>query len=227
MFKKDSFLAEKAILLCNGPSLAKVELSRLDRNRFFLVGLNNIVRFLDQLSISIDFYIAADRLIFQDSRDVIHKLSCWKYLREHTCDDDLKVSCRVTTFNSDCQLQERNLFSFDPNLFVSGLAGAPYIAFQILHYLGFQEICIIGMDHTLGMPNHPDSSKHFVSNYFSNSILDSDAVEKTKPMSERDPYFNYANEVFKYSRRQIFNCTPNSLCKVFPHAPLDYLYSAA
>ena len=104
---------------------------------------------------------------------------------------------------------------------VNPAATVTYAALQVIYYMGFSEVIIIGMDHnfTTKSKNHPNKTElrdeevdlnHFHPDYFPKG-----SKWETPDLVSSEYFYNIAKNIFEDDGRKIIDCTINGKCQVF------------
>jgi hypothetical protein len=214
---KDIHRGERCVIIGNGPSLKKTDLSLLKGEHTF--GLNRIYLMFEELGFATTYHVAIN-----------------KYVVEQCADDFRKLDLPLFTFNeSRPYLQGRqnvgylksvmgSLFSKDPTHGVSAGYTVTYVAMQLAYYMGFTDVVLIGVDHRFavtGKPNQlveslgPDTS-HFDPNYFGKGVK-----WQLPDLDNSEISYKLAREVFERSGRRIVDATVDGALTVFPKETLE------
>jgi len=208
---KNRHIGERVVIVCNGPSLNKMDLSFLKNEH--VIGLNKIYLGFKKYRFYPKYYVAVNEKVLRQSHQEIKKLTCIKFL-----------SARATEFFSENSLTHiidtknpKERFTKDLQKGLEEGWTVTYAALQVAYYLGFTKVIIIGMDHKFsfqGKPNETrflkgDDSNHFCSTYFANKEWDNPDLEN----SEKS--YQLAKDIFEKGNRQVFDATVNGACNIF------------
>lgn len=209
---------ESALIVGNGPSLAHTPLDLAAAIPSF--GTNRIFLAADTLGFVPTYYLCANRLVIEQSREEISQLAMPRFLPGHSreqfaADDDIVwIRTRPST-----------LFSKHPQLsgFFTG-STITYIAMQLAYYMGFRRLLLVGVDHRFADkgPAHqvtvgdgPDQN-HFDPRYFSNGfkwqLPDLEASERA---------YRRAKRVFERAGGEIVDCTIDGALRVYRRSDLE------
>jgi hypothetical protein len=208
-------LGERCFIIGNGPSLNKMDLSPLANEITF--GLNRIYLLFDKIGFNTTYYVAINRLVLEQFWSEIEKLTMPKFVR---------WEYRSYFSKPRKLLYIRRLkpsFSSDIRDGAWGGATVTYAALQIAFYMGFQQVFLIGVDHsfkTKGTPHQEvisekDDPNHFVPNYFGKGTR-----WHLPDLETSESAYRKAKEQFLANGRQIFDATVGGKLDVFPK--VDY-----
>lgn len=164
---RDKHRGERCFIIGNGPSLKNTELSLLKDEVTF--GLNRIYLLFDQIGFTTTYYVSVNKLVIEQCAHDIVKLPCPKFISWRARD--------LIEFTDDTMfLNSRSRPMFYPDITKGIWEGATvtYVAMQIAYYLGFQEVILIGVDHSFVTQGEPhaavvsqgDDPNHFDPQYF-------------------------------------------------------------
>ena len=215
-FYKNRHRGQRCVLVCNGPSLNQMDLSFLKNET--VIGLNKIFLGFSKFEFFPRYYVAVNRKVIEQSSEQIKSLTCVKFISDR-CKGLITEDALTRIIHTE---KYRDEFSFDISRGVQEGYTVTYAALQIIFYLGFNEVVIIGMDHRFkyeGKPNEErllteSDSNHFSQEYFKGCKWDNPDLVN----SER--YYNIANNIYEGHGRKIIDATVDGACTVFEKA--DY-----
>ena len=225
---KNRYRGGRCILLCNGPSLNKVDFSRIDTSSFVIFGLNKIYLGIDRFGVRPEYIVAVNRKVIAQSTEQYNKLPIIKFIG--TPDREPLIQEDPYTYLINTGLYKSNRrFSEDICKFVHEGYTVTHAALQIIFYMGFSEVYIVGMDHRFtqhvtGQENmestiHGDDADHFDSTYFGNG-----QTWDLPDLVNSEISYRAALEVFSAHDRKIFDCTIDGACRIFPRLGIESLY---
>jgi glycosyltransferase involved in cell wall biosynthesis len=229
---KNHHVGEDCILMCNGPGLGKVNFSRIDTSKFCLFGLNKIFLGFDQFGIAPKYIVAINGKVIEQSVDTYSDLGIVKFLSNRA--DPVALPQSPFTYYLNTARLPVNAKRFSRNIveYVNEGWTVTHAALQIIYYMGFSKVFIIGMDHCFsqhiqGQENqarimHGEDTDHFHPDYFGHGkSWDLPDLENSE-ISYRSALVAYQDE-----GRQIFDCSIGGACTVFPKLDIDALYSSS
>lgn len=217
---KNKHEGEKAVILCNGPSLTETDFSLLEKS--FTFGLNKINLLFDKTSFRPSCIVSVNPFVIEQNADFFADTSIPLFLNSKS----LKYVGRreriiylhpsgFKTFTKDCS------FSIYMGYTVT------YVALQLAYHMGFSKIALIGCDHnfaTKGPANKKVSSgekdpNHFDPNYFSGG-----QKWQLPDLLGSEVNYKMAQRTYLYNDRKIFNATEGGELNIFPRLSLkDFL----
>lgn len=203
---------EKCFILGNGPSLKKMDFSKLDGCINF--GLNNIFLMYEVQHLDISYHLSINELVINQSIDNFSKLGCPSFLsygsmyKKHDHSENfLYLYCGGPfTFSGDISWPIHEGYT------------VTFIALQLAYYMGFKEVYLIGVDHSFkycGKPNEMqylegDDPNHFNSSYFANRLWQLPDLEASELA------YHHANFFYRRDGRVIYDATIDGNLDVFP-----------
>lgn len=209
---KDLHRGERCVLVCNGPSLNRMDLGFLRQETVF--GLNKIYLGLEKFGFYPRYLAAVNEKVIRQSTEAYRQMTCVKFLAE-SCSD--AVPADALTFHIRTEgLPER--FYRDITQGVRGGHTVTHAAFQILRYMGFAEVVVIGMDHRFtysGQPNEElqmqgGDPNHFSADYFRDQKWDA------PNLAESEASYRLARQIYEEEGRRIIDATVDGACEIFP-----------
>ncbi len=225
---RDLHKGQRCFILGGGPSLKEIDPTPLADEVTF--GMNAIFLIYDWLGFEPTYYCVEDFLVYEDRFQDIKN-----HVRDSTCFFPLQFECHG--FNRPNHHYYRALYEFDevgdwPDfskdparlLWIGGTVS--YICMQLAHYMGFEEVVLLGMDHSYARPHdviargndwtsQSDDPNHFHPDYFGAGYSWHD------PRTDRmEKAYAKAREVFEADGRRIVNATVGGKLEAFER--VDY-----
>jgi hypothetical protein len=208
---KNRHEGQRAVLVCNGPSLNNMDLSFLKNEICF--GLNKIYLGFTKYNFYPKYFVAVNEKVLLQSEKEIKNLTSVKFL-SNRCPGLFHNN--ALTHIIDTSSPPANFCQDITNGLEEGYT-VTYAALQVAYYLGFKEIVIIGMDHRFEYSGKPNQSKflkgpdnnHFCTSYFSNENWDNPDLVNSEAS------YKVARNIYEKSGRNIVDATVNGACNVF------------
>lgn len=217
---KDLNIGEKALVICNGPSLNKVDFSLLERAGIFTFGLNKINLLFDRTSFrpscisAMDIHVLGQNLDFYNQTEIPLFLnsSFHRRIRLRKNATFLNFSYVGRKFARDCSISMNQGYTIT------------FVALQLAFHMGFDKVGLIGCDHNFATKGPPTATTvagetdpdHFHPDYFSKGVEwhlpDIHSMELHYELA-RDTYLRYG--------RKIYNCTEGGKLEVFERQDLS------
>lgn len=227
---KDSHLGERCFIIGNGPSLKKMDLSRLKDEYTF--GMNRIYLLFNELTFTTTYYLSVNDLVIEQCAEDILSLQMPKFLSwrsrgfiqavlgESVLPTDPSLSFLYTTYTG-------RKFAHDARHRMWEGATVTYVALQLAFHMGFNQVILIGVDHnfaTKGKPNttvvsQGDDPDHFDHKYFGKGfrwqLPDLETSERAYALALE----NYINV-----DREVLDATIGGKLTIFPKVDYSTLF---
>lgn len=214
---KDRHRGQRCVIIGNGPSLNKMDLSFLEHEITF--GMNRIYFLFDKWKFRPTYYASVNPLVLEQSAEEILKISAPKFLSNkgipffpYPPDDVMFIKSLPKWY-----------FSRDPREGLCEGWTVTFFAMQLAYFMGFSEVILIGVDHhfaTQGDPNKEVVSEgadpnHFHPDYFGKGIR-----WHLPDLERSEGSYKMAKAAFETEGRRIIDATVDGKLTVFPKA--DY-----
>lgn len=213
---------KRAVLVANGPSLNRMDLSFLRHE--IIIGLNKIFLGFSKFCFYPRYYVAVNDKVIEQSAQQIKALNCVKFISARNT--QLVPECALTYPINTCPPPPAR-FCHDITQGVREGWTVTYAALQIAYYLGFKEVIIIGMDHRyeyVGKPNEagrldgPDPN-HFSSNYFGGG-----QIWDHPDLVQSEESYRIARAEYEKTGRRIIDATLDGACTIFEKADYRHIF---
>ena len=202
---------EACVLVCNGPSLNRMELGFL-RGRT-VIGLNKIHLGLDRFGFQPDYLVAVNPRVVEQAARAIAALPAVKFIGERAAPHLPEAE---DVFHVPI-LYPPVMFSLDICVGLNEGCTVTYAALQVAFYMGFSEVVIIGMDHRFvyeGDPHEPrlmegPDPNHFSPDYFRGEIWDNPDLDSS------EAFYAVARQIYESQGRRILDGTLDGACAIF------------
>ncbi len=217
---KNRHEGQRCVIMGNGPSLAKMDLSIIRDEIVF--GLNRIYLLFREIPFRPSYLVAINELVLEqfaeDLEEIrITKFLNWNHRRYFKIGHEKNIFLK-TSFGFEDRFQ-RELTK--P---ISSGGTVTYVAMQLAYYMGFQEVVLVGVDHsfqTQGVPNTTEirqesrDADHFHPEYFPKG-----AKWQLPDLQRSELAYSSARKAFEADGRRIIDATIKGKCPVFPK--VDY-----
>lgn len=216
---KDRHPGKKAIILCNGPSLNKVDFDNIGAD-CFTFGLNKINLLFERTSFRPGCIVAVNSLVIEQNRDFYNKTGIPLFLDSiGALRGWIRSRANVAFLHSG---GTSDGFARDCSLSINQGFTVTYVALQLAFHMGFRNVALVGADHTFATKGPANKAvdggstdqSHFDPRYFSN-------VKWHLPdLFESEVAYARANNMYNAHDRKIFNCTDGGELEVFDRLSL-------
>jgi hypothetical protein len=212
---------QRAFILGNGPSLAKMDLNKLSNEISF--GMNRIFLAFANWEYRPTYFLTVNDLVLEQSAEDIEALKMNKFLswrnRGKVSHDEYTHYLHTT--------YERPRFAQDVRGRLWEGATVTYIALQLAYFMGCDPVVLVGVDHnftTKGPANQTvtsqgDDKDHFDADYFGAGfrwqLPDLEASERAYKM---------AKQAFARDGREVLDATMGGKLNVFPKVEYTSLF---
>ncbi len=218
---KNRYLGKKAIILCNGPSLNKVDFNLIDPD-IFTFGLNKINLLFNRTSFRPNCIVAVNPFVLEQNKSFYNQTTIPLFI-DSSATKWIKPRRNTIFIHSG---GPPNGFAKDCSISITQGYTVTYVAMQLAFHMGFTNVALVGADHnfaTKGPSNKtvlggPVDHSHFDPKYFSN-------VKWQLPdLFESEVSYHRANKIYEAHDRKIYNCTEGGKLEIFDRLSLtDFL----
>jgi hypothetical protein len=219
---KDRHSGQRCFIIGNGPSLKKMDLTRLRQEATF--GLNRIYLVFPELGFTTTYYLSVNSLVIEQCADEIRSLPVPKFISWRARDLIRPTADMVflhTTYTGP-------RFARDARGRLWEGATVTYVALQLAFHMGFEQVILIGVDHnfsTQGKPNttivsNGDDHDHFDPKYFGKGFR-----WQLPDLETSERAYQMAHQAYLQAGRQVLDATVGGKLEVFPKVEFDSLFS--
>jgi hypothetical protein len=210
---KGKYAGYRCVVIGNGPSLKKLDLSVL-RNEFTF-GSNRIYLLFNELGFETDFLVSVNRTVIEQFRSDLTHVKGFKFL-----------NWRYRSFSDDGDqtyyLSPRLSWKMDGDIingYFPGIGTVTNVSLELAFFLGFSEVVLIGVDHNYsdkGTPNltivsNQNDTNHFSPNYFGKGVI----WQLPDYLAMEEGYLK-SLQLFSNSGRNIVDATVDGKLQIFP-----------
>lgn len=218
---RDAFRGRRCVILANGPSLARMDLSSLKDEITF--GMNRIYRLREQMGFLPTFLVTADI--------DVQLASIAPELQEVETTRFVNYNARGMFADSESLLLVKETFtprfSVDVSRGVWGGHSVTYTCLQLAYYMGFSTVVLIGKDHNYQLQGVPgqvvyatgNEADHAVKGYYS-------AGQRWRIPDYKGEEFAYAmaRAAFEADGRRVIDATVGGRLQVFEKRDFSSLF---
>lgn len=212
---------QRAVILCNGPSLNKTNFDLLTGVTTF--GLNKINLLFKRVEFRPSFIVSVNKFVIEQNKSFFNETQIPLFIDSSSRQflkfrDNLQYlhSSQFPGFAEDCSISINQGYT------------VTYVAMQLAFHMGFKDVALIGCDHsfaTKGPSNKTEiatgaDQSHFDPSYFS------DGMKWQLPdLVQSELHYLLAKETYENSGRRIVNCTNGGKLELFQRMNLeDWIY---
>lgn len=209
---KDSHKGEVCYLIANGPSLNETEMSLLKDKVTF--GMNRIYLLFEKMGFTTSYYTCVNELVLKQFSKEIGQLEMPKFLNYSQRNLFKKSDESYFIFRKLGGTE----FGTDISKSINQGSTITYAALQIIYYMGFSKVVIVGLDHSFSFVgqvnetqvNTDEDKNHFVPNYFPKG-----SKWQTPDLVSSEYFYQMADDMFRKAGREIIDCTVGGKCFIF------------
>jgi len=211
---------EKAVILCNGPSLLKSDLQALHDSNIATFGLNKINLLYDRTDLRPNFIVAVNPFVIEQNKEFFNQTNAELFL------DSYGYTMGCAARSNVCFLHSTNMpgeFARDCSISIFQGFTVTYVAMQLAFHMGFHKLTVIGCDHNFSATGPANTTvkadgkdrNHFDPNYFS------DGVSWQLPdLFQSEVAYQIAHQNYMDNGRQLYNSTAGGKLEVLPRIDL-------
>ncbi len=216
---QNTHLGERCFIIGNGPSLQRTDLRRLKNEVTF--GLNRIYLMFDELGFETSYFVAINTLVIEQCAQEILGLAMPKFL---TWRGRRWIPARDPVWFLDTDYTPPETFSTRITGRVFEGSTVTFVAMQVAYHLGFQEVVLVGVDHSFSSSGQPNATvtaqgadlDHFSPDYFSDGFR-----WQLPDLAASERAYRLARYAFEADGRRILDATVGGKLEVFPK--VDYV----
>jgi hypothetical protein len=218
---RDKHLGERCFIIGNGPSLNQTDLSRLRDEYTF--GLNRIYLLFPKLGFTTSYYVSINRLVLTQFADEIaqqipvDKFTSWE---NYSITKDISDIFYFYRHNSAG-------FYKDITQGLWGGATVTYVTMQIAYYMGFQQVILIGVDHsfvTQGKAHDKITTQDYDPNHFDPAYFGKGITWQLPDLETSELAYGLARRYYEETGREILDATIGGKLQIFKKIKYDELW---
>ena len=168
---KNRFSGQKAIILCNGPSLNKVNFDKIRNSSVYTFGLNKINLIFSKTDFRPSLIVAVNSYVIQQNSDFYNQTDLPLFINY--------TGCRNIRFRNNVNFlfsaTSPGKFARDCSMSINQGYTVTFVAMQLAYHMGFKKLRSVGCDHSFSAKGAANKAvvsgktdnDHFDPNYFS------------------------------------------------------------
>ncbi|WP_105167362.1 6-hydroxymethylpterin diphosphokinase MptE-like protein [Pseudoalteromonas sp. T1lg23B] len=231
----NKFKGKRCFILGNGPSLNKVDFSKLKNEYTF--GVNGIFYKTEECGFKPTFYVVEDKAVMNDNQERINDYVCdYRFFPTHYRSKiKNKENCYFFRMNTGFYREESPnfgipRFSTDASKRLYCGQSVTMMNLQIAFYLGFEKVYLLGMDFSYDIPDSAqvdgleivsteDDTNHFHPDYFGKGKTWHDPQLDNVLKS-----YKMMSLVYESAGRKIYNSTHGGKLELFERVKFNELF---
>lgn len=215
---KNRYIGNKAVILCNGPSLLKVDFTKL--YGVFTFGLNKINLLFDKNDFRPSCIVAVNPFVIEQNKTFYNSTDIPLFL-----DSCASKNGYVRMRPNVAYLHSGNSgFARDCSISVCQGHTVTYVAMQLAFHMGFTDVALVGCDHDFAVKGPANMTvisgakdeSHFDPNYFAGGVK-----WQLPDLFESEVAYTRAKNTYDAFGRHIVNATEGGCLDVFERVSLD------
>ncbi|MFC1797251.1 6-hydroxymethylpterin diphosphokinase MptE-like protein [Pseudomonadota bacterium] len=213
---RNRFEGQKAVIVCNGPSLLKTDFGLLEG--VFTFGLNKINLLFDKTPYRPSCIVAVNPFVIEQNADFYNSTDIPLFL-------DSKGTRWVKARKTIGFLHSAGGVGFAQDCSMSVLQGhtVTFVAMQLAFHMGFSDVVLIGCDHNFAVKGPPNATvvsggkdeSHFDPNYFSGGVK-----WQLPDLFESEVAYTRAKNMYEARGRRLRNATHKGALEIFERCSL-------
>jgi hypothetical protein len=214
---RNRYSGQKAVIVCNGPSLNDTDLSLLSGT--FTFGLNKINLIFPRNDFRPSCIVAVNPFVIIQNADFFNATSIPLFL-----DSYAKSQKVVNPLPNICYLHSGPRgFAQDCSISISQGNTVTYVAMQLAFHMGFEKVALIGCDHSFAVSGPANKTvraqgedrSHFDPHYFAEG-----SQWQLPDLIESEASYQRARRVYEFHGREIINATLGGKLEIFERQSL-------
>jgi len=208
---KDRFPGQKAVIVCNGPSLLKTDLSLL--RDVFTFGLNKINLLFDNSDFRPSCIVSVNELVLEQNADFYNHTDMPLFLGQ-AATKTVEPRANVAFLNPTPALS----FARDCSISVYYGYTVTNVALQLAFHMGFRQVALIGCDHTFATKGRANATvasgekdhSHFDPRYFAGGVK-----WQLPDLLQSEVSYTLAHDVYQAHGGRVVNATEGGELEIF------------
>lgn len=215
---RDTHVGRKAVILCNGPSLLKVDFDALQQSGVYCFGLNKINLLFDKTAFRPRSVVAVNPLVLEQNQAFYNQTELPLFLDSHAA-PFVKGRPNVAFLHESVFPR----FARDVSLSVFQGYTVTFVALQLAFHMGFREVALVGADHTFATKGPANKTvvsgekdeSHFDPNYFAGGVQ-----WQLPDLFQSEVAYTMARDMYAAFGGRVVNATEGGKLEVFERCTL-------
>jgi hypothetical protein len=218
---RDRHRGEKAIILCNGPSLLKVDLASIQGTYTF--GLNKISLLFDKSPFRPSAIVAVNPFVIEQHERFFRESDIPLFL-------DSVGFARIGSRPTVAYLKSASVVRFARDVRIGYYQGytVTFVALQLAYHMGFNRVALVGCDHNFAAKGPANAvvvagskdESHFDPRYFSGGVQ-----WQLPDLLQSEVSYLLAREAFEADNRLLVNATAGGKLETLQRMTLEQFLS--
>ena len=204
---KNCHSGEKAVILCNGPSLLKADFNALKESDVYSIGLNKINLLFEKESFRPDCIVSVNKFVLEQNSDFFNSTLIDLFMDSYARQKKIVQSRKNITYLHSAGVPR---FAKDISFSINQGNTVTFVALQLAFHMGFKDVAIIGADHsyqTSGASNKMAFSEKIDQSHFDPRYFSGEMKWNLPDLFESEVWYGRALNMYQAHERNIYNCT--------------------
>ena len=218
---RGSHAGKTAVILCNGPSLNKVDFPGLTESGVYCFGLNKINLLFDRVDFRPDCIVSVNKFVIEQNADYFNTTDIDLFIDSAAATSRIVKARNNVTFIHSTTYQK---FARDVSVSLNQGHTVTCVALQLAFHMGFSRVALVGADHTFAVKGAANKEvisgerdeSHFDPRYFAGGVK-----WHLPDLFESEVWYGRARQMYAAHDREILNCTEGGELEVFKRQTLD------
>ena len=216
---KNKFKGRKAIILCNGPSLKKVDFRALQNSSIFTFGLNKINLIFKRTKFRPSAIVAVNPFVIEQNASYFNQTLIPLFI-DHKGRNTIAFRRNVHFLHGTRGIRK---FARDCSISIAEGATVTFVAMQLSFHMGFESVALIGCDHSFskkGPPNQTVTSGCSDADHFDEKYFADGKKWQLPDLLASELQYDTAKTMFENYNKKIINCTEGGNLEIFERKTL-------
>ncbi|WP_276091081.1 6-hydroxymethylpterin diphosphokinase MptE-like protein [Pedobacter sp. JY14-1] len=214
---RNQYSGQKAVIMCNGPSLNKVDFDSL--KNVFTFGLNKVNLLFDRSDFRPSAIVAVNSHVIDQNRDFYNSTDLPLFL-DSKAHKIIKGRKNVTFLHS----APIKSFVRDCTISINQGGTVTFVAMELAFHMGFSEVALVGCDHyfsSKGAENSLVSSGNVDENHFDSRYFSGGQLWQLPDLPQSEYSYALARNAFTSHGRKIYNATDGGYLETYDRINLE------
>lgn len=215
---RNRYQGQRAVIICNGPSLNNTKLKLL--SGIYAFGLNKINLIFERSDFRPSCVVSVNPFVIEQNREFFSQTPLPLFLDSSAVD---LVPPRENVIYLKGSAEPR--FARDCSIGVQQGFTVTVVAMQLAYHMGFVDVALVGCDHNFvgsGQRNQVVKSEATDENHFDPRYFAGGQAWQLPDLIGSEYFYKLAQETFEAAGRRIVNCTHGGKLELFPRLGLEH-----
>lgn len=217
---RNRYEGQKAVILCNGPSLNRVDFDALLKSGVFTFGMNKINLLFSKSDFRPSCVVAVNEHVIEQNAAFFKETAIPVYLNAK----GVSVTGRAKQITYLHMNNRMRYFAGDCSMSVYSGSTVTYVAMQLAYHMGFDRVALVGCDHNFSGQANPNETlvsgqtdpNHFHPDYFAGGNL-----WQYPDLVASEFSYKMADEYYRQHGRKLYNATEGGKLELLERIDLN------